>query len=437
MWKHLKELGVPFLVGPVTGPANLLTIRFTRSYRTENMHLPTVSPGSATATPIPRVFKPRRTMPTDVVRPTRAEISLANLRWNLQRLQRRSRSPVWAVLKADGYGHGSKACARTLERAGASGLCVALLEEGMELRNAGVTLPVLIMGGYYGSAYREVLTHHLTPVLYDVAQIEELCKEVRYVDCESPAIHLKVDTGMGRLGVSPRDLPRVAKALRAAPELRLEGLMTHFASADTDPDSIAEQLRVFERAVQTLRREGIEAPLRHAANSAALLSCEAAHLDLVRPGIGLFGVEPAPQLAPELKPVMRVVSTVIAVRELEVGQSVGYGGSWTAARTSRIATVPIGYADGLSRASSNKGHVLVRGKRVPIVGRVSMDLTTVDVTEVPGVAVGDEVVALGSQTGVLGRDTITVAELAAVQGTIPWEVLTSVSRRVPRFYRGV
>lgn len=400
------------------------------------MNLPTVSPGSATATPIPRVFKPRRTLPTDVVRPTRAEISLANLRWNLQRLRRRSRAPVWAVLKADGYGHGAKACARTLERAGASGLCVALLEEGMELRNAGVTLPVLVMGGYYGSAYGEVLAHHLTPVLYDVAQIEELVKEVRYRACEPPAIHLKVDTGMGRLGVSPRELPRVARALEAAPDIRLEGLMTHFACADTDPESIAEQLRVFDAATQTLRGHGVVAPLRHAANSAALLSSEATHLDLVRPGIGLFGVEPAPGLGSELKPVMRVVSTVIAVRELQAGQSVGYGGTWTATRTSRIATVPLGYADGLSRARST-GSLLVRGKRVPIVGRVSMDLTTVDVTEVPGVVLGDEVVALGSQSGELGHDTISVAELAATQGTIPWEVLTSVSRRVPRFYRGV
>ncbi len=156
----------------------------------------------------------------------------------------------------------------------------------------------------------------------------------------------------------------------------------------------------------------------------------------MRPGIGVFGVQPSAGSAPELRPVMRVVSTVISVRELQVGQSVGYGGTWTAARTSLIATIPIGYADGLPRSSSNNGSVLVRGRRAPIVGAVSMDMITVDVTEIAGVNTGDEVTILGHQKGPCGEDTITASELAELQGTIPWEVLTSVSRRVPRFYRG-
>jgi alanine racemase len=400
------------------------------------MSAPTLPLGSATATPIPRVFKPSRTVPSDVVRPTRAEINLTHLRQNLQRLQRRTAAPVWCVLKADAYGHGSKACARTLERAGAAGVCVALLEEGMELRHAGVTLPILVMGGYYGRAYSELLAHHLTPVMYDAGQIEALAAEVRYRGCDPIPVHVKVDTGMGRLGIMPKELGAVVSTLGRYPEVHLQGLMTHFACADSDVDSVKEQLRLFEEVTAELAARGVRARVRHAANTAAMLRCESSHLDLVRPGIGLFGVEPARGVAPELKPVMRVVSTVIAVRELERGQSVGYGATWRASRPSRVATIPMGYADGLARTTSNKGHMLVRGKRVPIVGAVSMDMTTLDVTEIPGIAIGDEVTALGSQSGPLGEDIITATERANVQGTIAWEILTGLSRRVPRFYRG-
>jgi len=400
------------------------------------MTLPIVPTSSATGTPIPRVFQPRRTLPSDVVRPTRAEISLENLRFNLQRLQRRSQAPIWCVLKADAYGHGSKACARTLERAGAAGVCVALLEEGIELRNAGVTLPILVMGGYYGTSYDELLVHQLTPVVYDVRQINDLAAEVRYRGCPPAPIHLKVDSGMGRLGIDPRHCASVAGSLADHPEVYLEGLMTHFAGADTDLGSVGEQLRVFRQCATKLAELGVKPQVKHAANTAALLGAEDSHLDLVRPGIGIFGVEPTPGVAPELRPVMRVISTVIALRELAPGQSVGYGGTWTAQRRSLIATLPMGYADGLSRANSNRGYVLVRGRRAPVVGTVSMDLTTIDVTDLPGVVVGDEVTVLGSQQGPLGEDAITATEVAMPQGTIPWEVLTDISRRVPRFYRG-
>jgi alanine racemase len=339
------------------------------------------------------------------------------------------------VLKADGYGHGAKACARTLERAGASGVCVALLEEGIELREAGVTLPILVMGGYYGSAYAELLENDLTPVIYDAAQLEQFAAEVNYRSLPPACVHLKLDTGMGRLGVTPRDVQSLIDVLQARPQVQLQGLMTHFACADTSPESIAEQLRLFDELTAKLAAQGCNVGLRHAANTAALLSSPESHLDFVRPGIGIFGVEPNVGAAPELRPVMRVVSTVIAVRELPVGQSVGYGATWTAQRTSRIATIPMGYADGLARSNSNRGHVLIRGRRAPIVGAVSMDLTTIDVTELPDVRVGDEVAVLGSQSGPLGQDTITAHEVATIQGTIAWEVLTDISRRVPRFYR--
>jgi alanine racemase len=391
----------------------------------------------AVATPLPRVLRPQRAVPADAVRPTRAEVNLANLRHNLRVVQRLSGGrPVWAVLKADGYGHGSKAVARTLERAGASGMCVALLEEGIELRDAGIKLPILVTGGYYGRAWGELLRHDLTPVLHDPGQVEALAEEVRYSRAEPIAAHVKIDTGMSRLGVLPSELARLADSLHRHPEVRLDGLMTHFACADAgEVPSIDAQLDAFERASATLASLGLMPRVRHAANSAALMRSERAWLDLVRPGISLFGVEPRAGLCKELRPVMRVGTAIVALRDVPVGASAGYGGTWVAARPSRIATVPMGYADGLVRALSNKGALLVRGRRAPIAGAVSMDMTMIDVTDIEGVKLGDECVVLGTQKGPLGEDSIGVTELSAQLGTIPWEVLTNISRRVPRFYR--
>jgi alanine racemase len=390
---------------------------------------------SPTATPLPRVLKPRRAAPTDAVRPTRAEVSLEGLRHNLRSLRRVTRAPIYSVLKADAYGHGAKAVARTLERAGVNGVCVALLEEAIELREAGIQCPVLVMGGYYGQAWSEVLHHQLTPVIYDLSQLEALGKEASRAEHPAWGIHLKVDTGMARLGIAAKDFLRAVALLRAHPELKLQGFMTHFACADSSAESIDEQLNRFDEMTATLANNGLQPELRHAANSAALARSPRAHLDLVRPGIALFGVEPMPGSELSLKPVMRVLSQVIALRKLQPGESVGYGATWKAVRPSVIATVPIGYADGLSRSATNNGYLLVRGKRAPIVGAVSMDLTTIDATEIAGIKVGDEVVALGKQKGPLGEDTLTAQEIATRERTIPWEVLTNVSRRVPRFYR--
>jgi alanine racemase len=388
-----------------------------------------------------RVLRPRRAAPADAVRPTRAEINLAALRHNLRCLQRHAGDArVWAVLKADGYGHGAPAVARTLERAGADGFCVALLEEGIELREAGIRAPILVMGGYYGGAHAEVLARGLVPVVYDLAQIEGFARLVRMGAVDGPVdVHLKIDTGMARLGLTMREIAGFAAALADYPEVRVRGLMTHLACADAPTsDETTEQTLRFDEATALLARHGVRATVRHAANSAAVLR-GAARLDAVRPGVALFGV--APGASPEstqsgeLRQVMRVRSEVISVRGIDAGQPVGYGALWRAARPSRIATIAMGYADGLSRALSNRGHVLVRGKRAPIVGAVSMDMSMLDVTDVPGVSVRDEVVVLGAQEGPLGKDAIHPEEVAAHTGSIAWEVLTSISRRVPRFYR--
>ena len=420
-----------------------------------------------TASNVPRILRPRRAAPADAVRPTRAEVNLEALRHNLRVVRRHADGArVWAVLKADAYGHGAPAVARTLERARVDGFCVALIEEGIELREAGITAPILVMGGHYGSAHDEVVARDLTPVVHDAEQVRAFARLVRSGAASRPVrVHLKVDTGMGRLGVTMRELPDVARAIAAQPEVAVEGLMTHLACADGEsPEETLTQLARFEEATALLARHGITPRLRHAANSAALLQLPAspegsgiarppaspegsgaarpsrATLDAVRPGLALFGVSPrvaGNALTSELKPAMRVRTEIVACREVEEGGTVGYGATWRAPRRSCIATVAMGYADGLSRRLSNRGHLLVRGLRAPIVGAVSMDMTMVDVTDVPGARVGDDVIVLGEQDarGEGLRASIGADEIAAHADTIAWEVLTSVSRRVPRFYR--
>lgn len=409
-----------------------------------------------------RMVRPRRAAPSEAARVTRAEINLAHVRHNLHELRAcmeadaapdATPAEVWPVIKADGYGHGASALGTTLERAGADGLCVALLEEGIELRQAGVRCPVLVMGGYYGR-YRDgleaLVEHDLTPVVYDPAQLERLSTATRYLHRErgragappTLGVHLKIDTGMGRLGLRTETLDPFLDALHRHPELRLDALMTHFACAD-DPDEevTRAQLAAFDRATERVKSAGFQPKIRHASNSAACLRFPEAQLSFVRPGIAAIGVHPCPD-APSrsareanLRPAMRVLSEVVALRDLKKGESIGYGHSWTASRPTRIATIPMGYADGLDRALSNCGEVLIAGRRAPIAGTVSMDLTMIDVTDIPDVAVRDEVVVLGTQKGRLGEDVITAYEMAQTIGRIPWECLTGISRRVPRYYR--
>lgn len=384
-----------------------------------------------------RVFRPRRAAPAEAVRPTRAEINLGHLRHNLRVLKRAAGpAAIYGVLKADAYGHGAPAVARTLERAGIEGFAVALLEEAIELREAGIRAPLLVMGGYYGRAWGEVLRHGLTPVIFDPGQIDALASEVRFAGSAPASVHLKIDTGMGRLGARLSELGALVGAFARNPEVRFEGLMTHLACADDAAgDATRTQLALFAEAEATLASAGLRPRVRHVANSASLLAGNAPSFELVRPGVALFGVGPAEGLGAELRPVMRVRSEIVALRRLEAGEALGYGWSWRAERPSLIATLPMGYADGLSRCLSNKGALLVRGKRAPIVGAVSMDMVMLDVTDHPGASVGDEAVALGPQRGPLGTGEIGATEIAAQAGTIAWEVLTGISRRVPRFFR--
>ncbi len=379
----------------------------------------------------PFVVRPRDHRAEDCLRPTRAEVDLAAIAHNLRVV--RSRVPhgrVLSVIKADAYGHGVVPVAQRLAAEGVSAFGVALAEEALELREAGIEAPILVLNGIAGDAHRELVAQRLRPVVYEAAEARAFAAAAVASDTDV-RIHLKVDTGMSRLGVPCRKLDAFLDLLDDLPRLRVEGVMTHLASADHDDEATAEQLDRFEEALMRIRARGHRPTVTHAANSAGTLRHPRAHYDLVRPGIALFGHPGAPGVDVDLRPAMRLRTEVISLRTLEPGERVGYDGTFRASVTTRIATLPVGYGDGYFRALSNRGEVLVCGHRCPVVGNVSMDLTGVDVTRVPGVALGDEVVLLGAQ----GAETITAEELARHAGTIPYEVLTNVSRRVPRFYR--
>ncbi|MBI5069594.1 MAG: alanine racemase [Deltaproteobacteria bacterium] len=378
------------------------------------------------------------------VRPTEAEVDLAAIAGNYRLAVEVGGRHGVAVVKADAYGHGAVPVARALAAAGAPWLGVALVEEGLELRAANVQLPILVLAGAFGDAWDEVLRQRLTPVLTSAGQIAALGAAARAWRVRAEA-HLELDTGMGRLGASPAELPGLVAALRANPEVSLTGLCTHFAGADTgDDEGSARQAVLFREAAEALAAEGLS-PLLHATNSAATLRVPGVRQELSRPGILLYGyLSYGPELdapaearsaAARLQPALTWRTAVVHLKEVPAGTRISYGGHWTAARPSRIATLPVGYADGYDRRLSGRpgygrAEVLVRGRRAPVVGTVCMDLVMVDVTDVPGVAPGDEVVLLGAQ----GSERIGADELARRAGTISYEILCGISRRVPRRY---
>lgn len=375
------------------------------------------------------VLRARVVSADEMLRPTRAEIDLAAIRHNLGVVTRAvSGAKVLAMVKADAYGHGVVPVARALEAAGVYGFGVALAEEAIELREAGIRASILVMNGVHGGAHADIVAANLTPVVYEEAEARAFAE----VSAGTPVgIHLKVDTGMSRLGVPFRALDAFLDLVGSLP-LRIDGVMTHLASADEDTPQTAAQLARFDTALAMIRARGHEPSIVHAANSAATFRHPGARFDMVRVGIALFGYAGADDVRADLRPTMRLRSRVISLRDLEPGDSVGYGATFTARARMRLASVPVGYGDGYLRALSNRAEVLVEGVRCPVVGNVSMDLVAVDVTRVPNVTIGGDVVLLGAS----GDDVITPMELAAHAGTIPYEVLTNVSRRVPRLYVG-
>jgi len=345
---------------------------------------------------------------------------------------------VLAAVKADAYGHGLVPVSKALAEVGVDWLGVAIVEEGLQLREAGVDLPILVLGGLGDGAGPAALTAGLTPVLYRERSAEQLSALGR--DRGEPVgVHLKIDTGMNRLGVPLRDLAPFLDHLESLGALRIDGVMTHLAEAEAGAaGGAAVQLANFGEAISMLRGRGHNPRWVHAANSAAVLTgqteWQSFTSSLVRPGIMLYGATPSEGLAAGwgLRPVLTFETAVSFLKDVPAGSKLSYGSTWEAARPSRIATLPVGYGDGYSRALGNRADVLIRGQRAPIVGRICMDLCLVDVTDVPDVCEGDTVVLLGRQ----GDCDISAEELADLQQTIAYEVLCSIAPRVPRVYSG-
>lgn len=369
-------------------------------------------------------------------RPTWAEINLDNLVHNFRVTKAAVGGvAIMAAVKADAYGHGAVECARALEAAGVDWFGVALPEEGVALRLAGVTKPILCLAGFWNGQEESLITHRLTPVMFRSESLETLNREARSAG-RKVNYHLKIDTGMGRLGVPFSALDNFLADLARFESLQLDGVMTHFASADDSEQSAftEQQITLFESAIKAIQSRGHKPNWIHAASSAGALAYPRARGNLVRPGGVLYGLWRDvinSSCAPlDWRPVMSLRTTIAMIKTVKAGTPLGYGGTFVTARESRIATIAIGYEDGLRRELSNRGHVLVRGRRAPIVGRVSMDLTLVDVTEIERVAVDDEVVIIGAQD----ETEITAEDLAAQIGTISYELTCGISDRVPRVY---
>ncbi len=364
-------------------------------------------------------------------RPTIVEIDGRALARNFGEIARIAggAAAVLPVVKSNAYGHGLVAVARALQAAGAERFAVATADEGAELRAAGVRGTIVVLGGVYRDDHVHVVDDQLTAVVWDAATATDLASVAR-ARGRAVAVHLKIDTGMSRLGVDADAAPDMLASLRRIPGLTLEGVLTHFCNAESvgGPET-ARQLERFGALIATLARAGMRPPVVHAANSAATLSEPAARFDWVRPGLALYGVYPSATTRTQaaLVPVMRFVTRIVALRAVPAGTGVSYGSTFVTTRPSRIATLPVGYADGYPRVLSNRGVVVVRGERVPVAGRVCMDQTMIDVTAIRDVAVGDEVELWGG--------ALPVDEVAATAGTIAYELLARVGPRVRRVVR--
>jgi alanine racemase len=376
-------------------------------------------------------------------RPTWADVSLTRLRQNFRTVAKHvgANVTVCAVVKADAYGHGAVECSRALEAEGARWFGVTSLDEAIPLREAGVGANILLMTGFWRGEESEIVRLHLTPTVWELWHIEWLDKAAAALGVAQHPVHLKVDTGMGRLGVGVDQLPGVLAGLKAAKHLVLEGLSTHLAASEImDAPSVAEQERNFDSARRMVREAEMEPAFVHMANTGAVISRRETWNNMVRPGVALYGYYLPFQRAGRevsggtlrlpVKPVLTWKTRILSLRDFAANQPLGYGATYVTKAPAHVAVLPVGYADGYNRQLSNRGRVIVREHYAPIVGRISMDLTLADVTGIPGVAVGDEVILLGVGEG-LSVDALEHAELA--NGT-PYEILCNISKRVPRRY---
>jgi len=378
---------------------------------------------------------------------TWAEVSLAALGENFHAVQKHVGNDVTicAVVKADGYGHGAVECACALESEGAQWLGVTDAAEGLALRDAGVQARILLMTGIWKGEEDGIVARNLTPTIWEPWHIESLERAARKRRGDLPshhlAVHLKLETGMNRLGAAQEALPRLCEMLSACKHLTLEGVSTHFASAEVlDAEDAVRQMKRFEEGLAVLRNYGLRPALVHMGNSAAMSVRPDTWKTMVRPGIALYGYSlaftrggaPAAVAQLPLRPVLSWKTRVLTVKEVAAGEAVGYMGTFVTKARSRIAVLPVGYADGYPRLLSNRARVIVGGEYAPVVGRVSMDLTIVDVSHIPNLAVGDEVILIGKDAR--NGASVDAVELARLCESVPYEILCGLSQRVPRVY---
>jgi len=371
-----------------------------------------------------------------IFRPIWAEIDCGNLAHNLTVIRGllKPGTKIMAVVKADAYGHGAVQAAKVLSRAGADMFAVASLEEGIQLREAGVSSDILILGYTQPEWAQAVVQGDFIQTVYHLGLARALQREALSLN-KTARVHVKIDTGMSRIGLLPEKAAYFVREIAASDGLSLDGVFTHLSCAD-DPgnDFSDEQLARFDDFLAQMDRHGVARPRIHICNSAGIVRYPGAHADMVRPGIVLYGLYPSPAFAErfplDLRPVMSVKTSIVELKTVPSGARISYGGTFVTKRPARIATMPAGYADGFSRALSNRGFVLVQGQRAPIVGNVCMDFLMADVTDVPGVSVNDEAVLAGKQ----GAERISFDEIAALMNAINYESVSLIGKRVPRVY---
>jgi alanine racemase len=368
-------------------------------------------------------------------RPTFAEINLGALRANYRALSAYTNgASIMAVIKADAYGHGAVEVARALREEGCAQFGVATVEEARELRVAGVSECIYLLAGYFADQAAEIVELDLVAPIFDLSLIEALDAAASAAGRVGFRVQLEIDTGATRLGILPADLPEAVARLRRAPSLKVEGASTLLANAGDPASPITDrQLAVFRDAIATFRAAGFDLPVRHVANSAAMVLRADAHFTLMRPGLAMYGLPPVPAVRDqvELHPVMTLKTRVLQMKRVAAGSGVSYGHTFVAPRESVIGVLAVGYADGYRRGLQHGGEVMIRGRRAPIVGAVCMDLTMVDLTDIAGAQVGDEVILWGGT----GEAMISVNDVARLAQTISYEMLCTVGRRVPRIYR--
>jgi alanine racemase len=360
-------------------------------------------------------------------------IDLDALSWNFRQIKSKvgPAVKVLSMIKANAYGHGANAVAKALAREGSDAFGVATLEEGIELRDAGIDSPILVVAGAYPEQLDRFVAHDLAAVAHELETLKVLEAAARRLGAALD-VHLKIDTGMGRLGLPAAQLTACLPDLGSLKALTIAGIFSHFSHAESvTGEYTRKQLEVFRSAVEQLRSGGISPPLVHFANSAATITLPEAHFDMVRPGLILYGVYPSPSMIGQisLKPVLSWRTRILQLKKVPSGTSISYGQTFITRRESLIATLPVGYADGYSRLLSNCGQALIRGKRAPVAGRVCMDLTMLDVTDIAGVRQGDDVFLLGGDGHAISAD-----EMAGWSNTISYEIFTSIGGRVPRIH---